>query len=166
MQLAPRQPGYSAPWLHEAMIASQALEHSPSSHLPLSLSPSSLGMSELRRCRAHEQPPLQKPRQHEQPASDSALERPVRCEASTHQMNLHVHRGLACVVPVLVTCSVLVTCVLELSKHRLRINLEVLNSFDLIITTSMMQSVDESVSVSVCVNSQCQGVVSDIPRAQ
>ena len=32
----------------------------------------------------------------------------------------------------------------------MRIDLEVLNSFDLIMTTSMMQSVDVSVSVSVC----------------
>ena len=47
----------------------------------------------------------------------------------------------------------------------MRIDLEVLNSFDLIITTSMMQS-DESVSVSVSmsvsVSSQCQGAVFDM----
>ena len=42
----------------------------------------------------------------------------------------------------------------------MRIDLEVLNSFDLIITTSMMQSVDES--VSVCVTSQCQGAIFDM----
>ena len=37
----------------------------------------------------------------------------------------------------------------EIENQHERNNLEVLNSFDLIITTSMMQSVDESVSVCV-----------------
>ena len=36
----------------------------------------------------------------------------------------------------------------------MRIDLEVLNSFDLIITASIMQNVDESVSVSVCMCKQ------------
>ena len=48
----------------------------------------------------------------------------------------------------------------------MRIDLEVLNSVDLIITTSITQSGDERVSVSVFlvrVNSQYQGAVFDIP---
>ena len=36
----------------------------------------------------------------------------------------------------------------------MRTDLEVLNSSDLVITTSMMQSVDECVSVCVCEQSQ------------
>ena len=42
-----------------------------------------------------------------------------------------------------------------------RTNLEILTSFDLIITTSIMQS--GSVSVSVTVNKKGQGAVFDIP---
>ena len=38
----------------------------------------------------------------------------------------------------------------ENQRISMRIDLEVLNSFDLIIKTSTMQSVDESVSVCLC----------------